>query len=276
MTDHAITTADGVRLAARWWAPRADHASGQAVVVVHGFCGSKDEPAVELVASGQAAAGRLVLSVDLRGHGASEGETTMGQREGLDVDAAVVAARAEADTVVVVGSSMGGVACIEHLAGTSSPGSAAFASGVAPWVGATAAQRADAGVVVATPARWQVPRTGRGVLALVLTQTRPGRAVARQRMGTRIAVRPGRGHEPRSRIAEVTCPVAVLHGLADRFVDPVAAHDLHAAVPGERLLDLVAGMGHGFCAPATEPIDAAVDWAFARLGAAAEAGSSPP
>lgn len=275
MTGLSITTADGVRLAARWWAPRAGRPAGQAVVVVHGFCGSKDEPAVELVASGQAAAGRHVLAVDLRGHGASGGETSMGQREGLDVDAAVAAARAEADTVVVVGSSMGGVACIEHLAGTSSLRSASTASGVVRAPGASAAARADAGVLVATPARWQVPRTGRGMLALVLTQTRPGRAVARQRMGTRIAMRPGRGHEPRSRIGEVTCPVAVLHGLDDRFVAPLAAHDLHAAVPGERLLDLVAGMGHGFCAPATEPIDAAVDWAFARVGAASEAGSSP-
>ena len=42
---------DGVRLAARLWAPRGDRAAGQAVVVVHGFCGSKDEPAVQLVAA---------------------------------------------------------------------------------------------------------------------------------------------------------------------------------------------------------------------------------
>jgi pimeloyl-ACP methyl ester carboxylesterase len=277
VTAHEITTSDGMRLAARWWSPRGDGVDGRAaVVVVHGFCGSKDEPAVELVALRQVAAGRHVLTFDLRGHGRSEGETTLGLREGLDVDAAVADARTVADTVVVVGSSMGGVACIEHLAGTAEPGSGARASGAEVRRVAGAAGRADAGVLVATPARWQVPRTARGVLALALTQTRPGRAVAQRHMGTRVAVRPGRGHEPTRRIGEVATPVAVIHGLDDRFVSPAAARSLHGAVPGPRLLDLVAGMGHGFCGPATEPVDAAVDWALAQVAVSRfESGTTP-
>ena len=87
-------------------------------MVVHGFCSSKDEAAVELIALRQSAAGRAVLTFDLRGHGESAGVTTLGLAEGLDVDAAVAALRRACDRVVVVGSSMGGVATIEHLAGT--------------------------------------------------------------------------------------------------------------------------------------------------------------
>lgn len=252
-----LTTADGVRLAGRWWdPPAAARERGEAVVVVHGFCGGKDDPAVELIARRQAASGRRALAIDLRGHGASSGETTMGRREGLDVDAAVAAARRVADIVVVVGSSMGGVACIEHLAGAGGrPG--------APW-------RADAAVLVAAPARWAVPRTARGVMAMLLTQTRGGRVVAERRMGTRIAVRPGRGREPVVRIADVTRPVAVVHGLDDRFVGPGAARALHAAHGGPQRLDLVAGMGHGFSLQAVDPVDAAVAWAVSALDDADE------
>jgi pimeloyl-ACP methyl ester carboxylesterase len=254
LTTAELTTADGVRLSARWWHPSdAVGERGEAVVVVHGFCGRKDEPAVELVAGAQAAAGRQVLTFDLRGHGASGGETTMGRREALDVDAAVAAVRAVADVVVVVGSSMGGVACIEHLT--------TVGRLRAPW-------RADAAVLVATPARWSVPRTARGVLAMALTQTRAGRAVAARRMGTRIAVRQGRGPEPAVRLADVTRPVAVVHGLADRFIGPAAARDLYAALRGPRLLDLVAGMGHGLSDRAAAPIDAAVAWALTSLAGA--------
>jgi pimeloyl-ACP methyl ester carboxylesterase len=254
MSPHALVAGDGVRLAARWWRPRGAPDRGEAVVVVHGFCSSKDAPAVELIALRQSALGRRVLTFDLRGHGGSGGATTLGRHEGLDVDAAVAAARLECDRVVVVGSSMGGVATIEHLAGP---------DGLQP-VGAAARPvdgvRADGAVIVATPARWQVPRSTRGILALAMTQTRAGRAVTARRMGTRVAVRPGRGREPVVRVGMITRPVAVLHGLADRFVGPGAARTLYDALTAPRLLDLVPGMGHGFCPAAAEPIDDAVGW----------------
>jgi pimeloyl-ACP methyl ester carboxylesterase len=277
-----LVTADGVRLAARWHRPRPTGSApgpgagptgdvdgsgdgidggdgmdggdgprdGVAVVVVHGFCGSQHEPAVGLVALAQAAAGRAVLTFDLRGHGASGGATTLGLLERLDVDSAVRAARSDADIVVVVGESLGGVASIEHLAAGYGGGRTGDGSGAV----------ADGGVVVGTPARWQVPRSPRGIAALVLTRTPPGRVVAARRMGTRVAVRPRRGPEPRIRVTAVRRPLAVIHGLADRFVSPAAAHTLHAAAAEPRLLDLVPGMGHGFCVEAVDPVGGAVDW----------------
>jgi len=257
MSSSDLVAVDGVRLAARWWRPRGRDDRGEGVVIVHGFCSSKDAPAIELIALRQSAAGRPVLTFDLRGHGQSDGVTTLGWREGLDVDAAVAALRLDCDRVVVVGSSMGGVATIEHLAGSEAPTAPA---GGAAEIAAARADRADGAVIVATPARWHVPRSSRGVLALAMTQTRAGRAVTARRMGTRVAVRPGRGLEPVRRVAAITRPVAVLHGLADRFVAPSAADALHGALGGPRLLDFVPDMGHGFCPAAAEPIDDAVAW----------------
>ena len=271
MSPAALTTADGVRLAARWWHPAS--AGGEAVVVVHGFCGSKEMPDVELVALRLAAAGHRVLTFDLRGHGRSEGRTTLGFLERLDVDAAVRAARADHDMVVVVGASMGGVATIEHLASAHGADRADVAAVVGVdrdrgrdrAVDGVGDRVADGGVVVGTPARWQVPRSVRGVLAVALTQTRPGRSLTAWRMGTRVAVRPRRGLPPMERMAAVSRPVAVVHGLDDRFVTPLAAHELFGAVAEPRLLDLVPGMGHGFCAAAADPVEAAVGWVVRQV-----------
>ena len=63
--------------------------------------------------------------------------------------------------------------------------------------------------------------------------------------------------------------MAVLHGLADRFVAPAAGEAVYTALGGPRRLDLVPGMGHGFCAAAAEPIDDALDWLVAESGGVA-------
>ncbi|HEX6418931.1 MAG TPA: alpha/beta fold hydrolase [Acidimicrobiales bacterium] len=267
MTGLTLHTADGVRLAARWWQPPVPPATGEAVVVVHGFCGGKDQPDVESIATHLAGGGRRVLTFDLRGHGGSEGATTLGLDERLDVDAAVRTARADADLVVVVGASMGGIASIAHLSDGLVAAAAVDGDGhcgrddvpAAPAAGGDGA-RADGAVVVGTPALWRVPRSPRGVMAVALTQTRVGRAVTARRLGTRVAVSRGRGASPVERIAAVTCPVAVVHGLADRFVSATAARLLFEAAPEPRRLDLVPGMGHGFTAGAEEPVSAAVGW----------------
>jgi fermentation-respiration switch protein FrsA (DUF1100 family) len=54
--------------------------------------------------------------------------------------------------------------------------------------------------------------------------------------------------------------VAVVHGLADRFLPPAAATALFTAANEPRRLDLVPGMGHGFCAAALGPVESAVAW----------------
>jgi alpha-beta hydrolase superfamily lysophospholipase len=239
-----LVTADGVQLAARWWEPAS--ANGDAVVVVHGFAAHKDQPAVEQVARRLVAAGHAVLTYDSRGHGESEGLCTLGELERLDVDAAVWAAAGHADRVVVVGTSMGGVAVLNHMAAATED----VADGTA----------ARGAVVVATPARWQIPHTWRGMASVMITQTGAGRALAARRFRTRVAVRPGRGDPPVERIGLVGRPVAVVHGLADRYLPPAAATALFTAAHEPRRLDLVPDMGHGFCAAALGPVESAVAW----------------
>jgi pimeloyl-ACP methyl ester carboxylesterase len=237
-------TADGVRLSARWWEPVS--ANGDAVVVVHGFAARKDQPAVEQVARHLVASGHAVLTYDSRGHGESGGLCTLGELERLDVAAAVGAAADHADRVVVVGTSLGGVAVLNYMA--------AGAGEIDDGAGARGA------VVVATPARWEIPRTWRGAASVMITQTGAGRAMAARRFRTRIAVRPERGDPPIERICLVGRPVAVVHGLADRFLSPAAATALFTAARDPRRLDLVPGMGHGFCAAALGPVESAVAW----------------
>lgn len=239
----SLVTADGVRLAARWWRPASTN--GDAVVVVHGFAAHKDHPPVEQLARHLVTTGHAVLTYDSRGHGDSEGLCTLGELERLDVDAAVGAATGHADRVVVVGTSMGGVAVLNHMAATEDGGDGDGARGA---------------VVVATPAHWQIPRTWRGAASVMITQTGVGRAVAARRFRTRVAARPGRGDPPIERIGLVTRPVAVVHGLADRFLPPAAATALFTAAHEPRRLDLVPGMGHGFCPAAIGPVESAVAW----------------
>ena len=257
--DADLTTADGVRLAARWHrsAPSGSDGDGVVVVVVHGFCASQDAPDVRAVAAGLADGGHPVLTFDLRGHGRSEGECTLGWRERFDVDAAVAAARADHDVVVVVGASMGGIAVVDHLATAA---------------GEPAGAEADAAVTVGTPASWGVPRNLTGVMAMFATQTPPGRVLLARRTGTRVAVRPPRGAPPVERMRLVRRPVAVVHGLADRFIAPAAAHALYAAAPEPRHLDLVPGMGHGFTPAAVPAVASAVAWALGAVTPTPEPG----
>jgi uncharacterized protein len=249
-----LVTADGLRLRARWWEPdgdgdAADASDRPAVVLVHGFGAGQDLPGLVATVEHLTGRGLAVLTYDGRGHRDSEGTCTLGDQERLDVDAAVSAARARAGSgqVVVVGESMGGIAVINHLAaGTTALGA----------------------VVVATPARWEVPRTARGLAAVVLTQTRPGRSFVARRFRARLAIRPARGAPPVEQAGLVRCPVAVVHGAADRFCPPAAALALRDALPPPSRLEIVPGMGHGFCAAALPAIDRALDW-IVGSGAAA-------
>src|SRR3954447_14130193 len=165
--DHSVATTlrteDGLHLPARWW--HADHARA-VVVLVHGFTASKDDPAVGAVAERMQAAGYDVISYDARGHGASAGLSTLGDMERHDVAAAVDAVREHALPIIVVGASMGAIAVLRHAAECNG------LTGV---------------VTVSSPARWQVPRTWRSILAVALTQTRAGRAVTARRLGARVS-----------------------------------------------------------------------------------------
>lgn len=105
-----LTTTDGVELDA-WIVPAAND-TDSAIVVAHGYPASKAD--VLPLAAPLADDHHLVL-VDHRGLGNSTGQTTVGIREPLDVDAGIQAA-ADIDNVTTIGLlgfSMGGAASLQ-------------------------------------------------------------------------------------------------------------------------------------------------------------------
>ncbi len=222
----------------RRWAP--DTPAETTIVVVHGFSATKDDPTVVAVAEALRVDGHHVLSYTARGHGESGGLCTLGDLEHLDVEAAVVLARQDADRVVVVGASMGAIAVLRH------------ASHCAP----------DGVVTVSSPAEWQVPRTLQTALATVLTQSPPGRWLARRWMNVRLADGWSGASPPVDLAAAITAPLAVIHGTGDRFIKPAEAEKLYRAAAGPRRLDLVDRMGHAYRPESIPPITESVRWAL--------------
>ncbi len=209
-----------------------------AIVVVHGFTAHRRHASVTAIADALEHDGHAVLTYDGRGHGESEGMCTLGNDEDLDVEAAVEAARELAPKVVIVGASMGAIAALRYAADHHD------AAGV---------------VTVSCPARWQL-RTMRTALAAVLTQTWPGRRFLERSVGVRVAPTTPRLESPEVLARRVTSPLAIVHGLADRFMPALEASRLHDQATGRRRLDLVPAMGHAFDDVGTSTILAAVSW----------------
>jgi pimeloyl-ACP methyl ester carboxylesterase len=201
------------------------NAHDAAVVVAHGFGGSMDDPRVDAVVHGLGEAGFSTVVYDARGHGRSEGASTLGVLERHDVAAVADIARELATRLVLVGASMGAIAVLGH-----------------------ANDRDDlAGVVtVACPAAWTLPRNARGVLAAAMVQTRVGRSFARRRMAVRIATGFDRGDTPAALARGVRAPVAVIHGAADPFISVHAGTQLAEHAGGPRRLTIVPGLAHAF------------------------------
>jgi pimeloyl-ACP methyl ester carboxylesterase len=219
----------------RWSTPRS---SGTTVVLVHGFGAGKDSASVARVAVGLAVDGHHVLSYTARGHGSSGGLCTLGDLEHLDVAAATRLARIDADRVVLVGASMGAIAVLRH-----------------------AADEAPTGIVtVSSPSGWTLPRSAQGIGAAALTQTAPGRWLARRALGVRLAPGWTAPPPPADLAARIEVPHAIVHGRNDVFLRSDEAERLHRAAREPRRIEVVDGMGHAYVAAAVPAVRANVRW----------------
>ncbi|MFI1709497.1 alpha/beta hydrolase [Streptomyces griseoruber] len=217
-------------------------------VIAHGFTGDADRPHVRRVAEAFARHG-AVVTFSFRGHGRSGGRSTVGDKEVLDLEAAVAWARSLGHTrVVTVGFSMGGSVVLRH---------AALHRGV------------DAVVSVSAPARWYYRGTVpmRRVHWLI---TRPeGRLLGRWGFRTRIHHRdwdpvPLSPTESVPRIAPA--PLLIVHGDRDGYF-PLDHPRMLAAAAGEHgELWLEPGMGHAEHAADDALLARIGDWAVARAG----------
>ncbi len=247
MSTAALTTTDGIDLQARWW--EASRPRGTAIVLAHGFTGSKDDPTLRAVADALRVEGHLVLAYDARGHHGSGGECTLGDLERHDVAAAVAVARERAERVVTIGASMGAIAVLRYA--VTDPDLAGVVS-------------------VSSPALWRLPSNLRTLFATALTRTTVGRRLAARRWHVHVSDRWNDPDPPRSLAARLAVPVAVIHGREDRFVPPREARLLAAAARNARLL-LVPGMGHALDRAAVPAIVGAVEWTLS----ASTFGSAP-
>ncbi|MFJ1974229.1 alpha/beta hydrolase [Streptomyces sp. NPDC087903] len=231
-------------------------------VVAHGFTGDVDRPHVRRVAEAFARYG-AVVTFSFRGHGASGGRSTVGDREVLDLAAAVTWARELGHArVVTVGFSMGGSVVLRHAAlhGRGPAGAGSAGTGDA---------HTDAVVSVSAPARWYYRGTA-PMRRLHWIVTRPaGRLVGRYGLRTRIHHRewdpvPLSPVEAVPRIAPT--PLLIVHGDSDGYF-PVDHPRMLAAAAGDHgELWLEPGMGHAEHAAGDELLGRIGDWAAARAG----------
>ncbi|QKW47457.1 alpha/beta fold hydrolase [Streptomyces microflavus] len=239
------------------------------IVVAHGFTGSVDRPAVRRAARvfSQRAA---VITFSFRGHGRSGGRSTVGDREVLDLAAAVAWARTLGHVrVVTVGFSMGGSVVLRHGALYTEESEARDASVRVPVrerrMGEHLGAHSDAVVAVSSPARWYYRGTA-PMRRLHWVVTRPsGRFVGRYGFRTRIATDDW-DPVPLSPVEAVPliapAPLLLVHGDRDPYF-PLDHPRMLARAAGEGAAELwlERGMGHAENAADDALLARIADWA---------------
>ncbi|HEY7222566.1 MAG TPA: alpha/beta fold hydrolase [Micromonosporaceae bacterium] len=222
-----------------------------AIVVAHGFTGSWRRPALRRAVAGLTQhAG--VVSFDFRGHGRSGGASTVGDREVLDLQAALDwATELDYARVATVGFSMGASIVVRHagLRGLAEP--------------AAQAHGPVAVVAVSGPARWYYRGTPAMRRAHWVIERPLGRLVGRLARGTRIAAHgwdpvPAAPHEVAGHIAPV--PLLIVHGDADHYFPVEHAEQLFGAANHPKELWLEPGFGHAESAASPQLVDRIGAW----------------
>ncbi|WP_415949872.1 alpha/beta hydrolase [Streptomyces sp. KLOTTS4A1] len=247
-----LRTEDGVAIEAAYepCARGPQAADGLAIVLAHGFSGGLLKPHVRRVAEAFTQFG-AVITFSFRGHGRSGGRSTVGDREVLDLAAAVEWARSLGyGRVVTVGFSMGGSVVLRQGA----------------LHGGRAEARPDAVVAVSAPARWYYRGTpSMRRLHWVVTR-RTGRIVGRHVLGTRIHPEEW-DPVPLSPAESVPllapAPVLVVHGDRDPYFPLDHPRMLASAAPGVELW-VERGMGHAEHAAGAELLARIGSWATDR------------
>lgn len=205
-----------------------------ALVVAHGFSGSWRQERVLRVME-HLAEFAAVVGIDQRGHGRSQGLTTLAHDEPLDVEAAAQWARAAGYArVATVGFSMGGAVVLRHAA--LCPRGSGFAG-------------TDAVVAVSAPAFWYYRGTP-PMRWLHRAVDHPfGRLYLRWVLRARVDPTPWPDPPPlpptqaAARAVESGIGVLIVHGDSDAFFPLEHPEALAAAAPGAECW-IESGFGH--------------------------------
>jgi predicted alpha/beta-fold hydrolase len=242
-----LRTADGIVLSADYY---ADVSDGPAYLLGHGFTGSSGTPEVVSIAEWLQGLGGSVLVLNFRGHGASEGMSTIGVDEVADVEAGVgwLRARRPDVPVVTLGFSMGASIMIRYAGLGGDP---------------------DAVVAVSGPGRWYERGTDPMRRLHFGVETRLGRLVLHRAFRTRVGG--GWDQLPTSPVelaASVNAPLLVVHGDADPYFGLEHPRMLAAAAPHSELW-IEAGMGHAENAMTAHLMQRISGWARRAVGTSA-------
>jgi pimeloyl-ACP methyl ester carboxylesterase len=244
-----LITADGVALSALAYGPSE---APVAIVFGHGFTGSqRDRRVVDLVRA-LAARGFAVYTADFRGHGASAGRSTFGEREVHDLEAVVALARPRHERVVTVGASMGAFVALRH---------------------AGLGGKVDAVVAISSPAFSTVPKMPRARMLSRLVRSGRGRRLLAHR-GTRVEPFEPVSVAPIELAPAIATPVAIVHGGRDRYVPLSDAEALHERLRAPRRLVVLPHFGHGEAGFGPDFADVLERLILELLGAAP--GAAPP
>jgi alpha-beta hydrolase superfamily lysophospholipase len=216
-----LTTPDGVILSALRYGPvDADIA----VVFGHGFTGSKSNRKIVAFARRLAEHGLAVYTADFRGHGASGGLSTLGDQEIQDLESVLVLARRHHRKVVSAGASMGAFIALRH---------------------AGLGGRSDAIIAISSPAVGRDPKLLRARLLGRAALSPHGRRLL-DLYGTRVGAVSDAITPPLDLIAQIgPVPVAIVHGVRDRYVPLADAYALYNRLQEPRRLVVLGDFGHG-------------------------------
>lgn len=222
--EFTLSTDDGLRLSAVHLPARENPELG--IVVAHGFTGTWRSARFGNIMRILRGYGGVV-SFQFRGHGGSGGGSTLGDREVLDVDAAVARARELGyRRVALLGFSMGSAVVVRY-------------AGLYGDVAAVAA--------VSGPSRWYYKGTPPMRWVHRAVEWPLGRLVSRALLRTRIAE--GGWAEvpvpPWQAAAMISpTPLLVVHGDADRYFPVRHAYELYHAAAEPKELWIEKGVGH--------------------------------
>ena len=250
-----LSCEDGVSLAGLYY----DGVSGaECYLIGHGFTGSAAQDRVRAVSQQLVSGGASVLAIDFRGHGRSQGRSTVGVDEVRDIEAALrwLRRRRPDAAIVTLGFSMGASVVVRH---------------------AGLGGRPDAVIAVSGPGRWYERGTAPMRLVHRGLETGLGRLALRIVFRTRVG---GGWHDlpvsPVEAARGIDVPLLVVHGDSDPYFGLEHARMLASSAPTAELW-IEAGMGHAENATTPELIGRMAAWARLKTaaGAPADAGAGP-
>lgn len=243
-----LCTEDEIVLTADYYARVS---TGPSYLLAHGFTGSIARPEVQAVANQLLERGNCVLAVNFRGHGTSEGESSIGADEVADVAAGLAWLRAKRPGVPVVtlGFSMGASVVVRYAG-------LAFQYGL---------EHPDAVIAVSGPGRWYERGTKPMRRLHFGAETRIGRRILARAFKTRIGL--GWDLLPVSPVevaGYIKVPTLIVHGDADPYFPLDHPRMLAGMVDGSTLW-IEHGMGHAENATSPALVDRMDDWAHTAL-----------